>query len=95
LENCKVENKKPISEDDSVFAYAKQVGISHDFLRLQWCEFKDRYSAGDAKRYKDWPNVFRKSVRGNWFRLWYASNEGGYALTTQGIQAQQLHEGKA
>lgn len=92
LEKCKSEEKKPIPVDDSVFAYAEQVGIPHDFLRLQWLEFKDRYSQPGAKRYKAWPIVFGKSVRGNWFKLWYAKN-GQYELTTTGHQAKKLHGG--
>lgn len=95
LEQCKAAGKKPIPEDDSVFTYAEQTGIPADFLRLQWCEFKDRYTMPGAKRYKAWATVFNKSVRGNWFRLWYADSNGSYALTTTGQQAQKLHkEGK-
>lgn len=89
---CKAAGVKPIPDDDGVFRYAEQAGIPHDFLRLQWLEFKDRYSLPGAKRYKAWPTVFGKSVRGNWFKLWYATNEGTYALTTTGIQADNAHK---
>jgi hypothetical protein len=92
LDQCKAVAEKPIPEDASVFAYASSVGISQDFLRLQWLEFKERYSAPGAKRYRAWPVVFDKSVRGNWFKLWYASNDGGYALTTVGQQASRRHK---
>lgn len=91
LEDCKAKQAKPIPEDDSVFDYAAKIGISTEFLRLQWLEFKDRYGMDGAKRYKCWPAVFGKSVRGNWFKLWYASNDGGYALTTVGQQAKRQH----
>lgn len=90
LKTCKQEGRKPIPENSAVFDYAIKVGIPNDFLKLQWLEFKDRYSAPDAKRYKDWPLVFSKSVRGNWFKLWYAT-DNGYALTTTGQQAEKLH----
>lgn len=93
LDDCKAEGKKPIPEDDAVFVYAEDTGIPQDFLRLQWCEFKDRYTLPNAKRYKAWPIVFGKSVRGNWFRLWYLDGNGKYTLTTQGQQAQKLHRG--
>lgn len=93
LENCKTEGRKPIPNDAPVFAYATQASIPHEFLRLQWLEFKDRYGDG-SKRYKDWATVFSKSVRGNWFKLWFANAEGGYALSTIGVQAQKTHEGK-
>jgi hypothetical protein len=92
LDECKAAAEKPIPEDASVFAYASSVGISQEFLRLQWLEFKERYSAPGAKRYKAWPVVFDKSVRGNWFKLWYASSDGGYALTTVGQQAHRRHK---
>jgi hypothetical protein len=92
LAECKAAGAKPIPDDDPVFAYAATVGIPHDFLRLQWLEFKARYSLPEAKRYKAWSTVFGKSVRGNWFRLWYATNDGGYALTTTGVQADNAHK---
>lgn len=88
---CKAEGKKPIPEDDPVFAYASKAGIPQDFLRLHWLEFKDRYALPDAKRYKAWPTVFRKSVRGNWFRLWFIAPDGRCELTTTGLQAQRIH----
>jgi hypothetical protein len=90
LDDCKQAGKKPIPEDDSVFEYASKVGIPNDFLRLQWLEFKARYTEAGAKRYKAWPTVFGKSVRGNWFHLWYAK-DGGYVLSTTGEQARKAH----
>jgi hypothetical protein len=91
LDDCKRSGDKPIPEGHAVFGYATKVGIPDDFLRLHWLEFKDRYTMPDAKRYKSWSTVFHKSVKGNWFRLWYAANDGGYALTTTGLQAQRNH----
>jgi uncharacterized protein YdaU (DUF1376 family) len=91
LEQCRREGKKPIAEDSPVFTYAKEIGLPHDFLRLQWLEFKARYSLPDAKKYKAWPTVFGKSVRGNWFKLWYVKDDT-YFLSTQGLQAQKLHK---
>jgi hypothetical protein len=91
LAECKRAGEKPIPEGHAVFAYADKVGIPSEFLRLHWQEFKDRYTMPDAKRYRSWPTVFHKSVKGNWFRLWYAANDGSYALTTTGQQAQRDH----
>lgn len=91
LKKCKEEGKRAIPEGHAVFAYAEKAGIPHEFLKLHWLEFKDRYSHEDSKRYKAWPTVFLKSVRGNWFKLWYAA-DGGYALTTVGLQAKKLHK---
>jgi uncharacterized protein YdaU (DUF1376 family) len=95
LDRCKAENAKPLPQDDPVFDYAEKVGIPLEFLRLQWHEFKDRYTLPDAKRYKAWKTVFGKSVRGNWFKLWYVAQDGSYALTTVGQQAQRNHTSEA
>ena len=88
LEAIKASAEKPIPENDPVFAYAEQVGIPPDYLRLCWREFRDRYSQPGAKRYRDWRGVFRKAVRGNWFKLWWVDAAGAYALTTVGKQAE-------
>ncbi|CUI05294.1 hypothetical protein [Massilia antarctica] len=95
LEQCKLADDKPIRADDAVFDYAAKVGVPTDFLCLQWLEFKERYSLEGAKQYKSWPTVFAKSVRGNWFRLWYIQPDGAYALTTSGLQARRQHEAGA
>jgi hypothetical protein len=91
LDECKQTGAKAIPEGHAVFAYAGKVGLPDEFLRLHWLEFKDRYTMPDAKRYKSWPTAFQKSVQGNWFKLWFASNDGSYALTTVGQQAQRNH----
>jgi uncharacterized protein YdaU (DUF1376 family) len=91
LQNCKELGKKAIPEDDPIFEYAEKAGIPSEFLKLHWLEFKARYSVPDAKKYKSWPLAFNKSVRGNWFKLWYAT-DNGYALTTTGQQAEKVHK---
>lgn len=88
LEKCKEAGCKPIPEGHSVFGYTEKVGIPDEFLRLQWIQFKERYTLEDAKRYKAWATVFYKSVVGNWFKLWYLKNDT-YELTTVGLQAQR------
>ncbi|MCA8068524.1 hypothetical protein [Burkholderia vietnamiensis] len=95
LANCRETGEKPIAEDDPVFDYAEKTGIPIDVLRLHWLEFKARYSIPDAKRYKDWRTVYRKSVRGNWFRLWFLRADGSCGLTTQGEQARREHQQEA
>lgn len=92
LEECRKAGEKPIPDDDPVFAYADKVKLPYDFLALQWREFKDRYLQPDAKRYKAWRTVFRKSVQCNWLKLWYIAGDGSYALTTAGQQAQRSHQ---
>lgn len=92
LEAVKASGGKPVPEDDPVFAYAAEVGIPDDFLRLAWLEFRHRYCQPEAKRYRDWRAVFRRAVRGNWLKLWFVQPDGAYALTTVGIQAQRAHD---
>jgi len=94
IDNCKTVGEKPIPDDDPVIDYAEEVGIPPEFLWLQWREFIDRYKDPDSKQYKDWRIVFRKSVRGCWFKLWYIDGNGKYALTTTGLQAQLAHKAK-
>lgn len=91
LQACRQSGVKPIPEGDTVFTYAEQVGIPLEFLRLHWLEFKARYSEPEAKRYKDWAAVHRKSVRGNWFKLWFIAPDGNVSLTTVGEQARRAH----
>ncbi len=91
LEACKEKDIKPIPETDAVFKYATAAGIPDEFLRLQWMEFRDRYQEEEAPKYKAWATVFRKSVRGNWYKLWYAKDDGTYELSTTGKQAARLH----
>ncbi|MFM0647957.1 hypothetical protein PQR14_26875, partial [Paraburkholderia bryophila] len=93
IAECKASGEKPIPESDPVFAYVEEAGIEGDWLALQWSEFKARYLDGH-KRYKDWRKVFRNSVRGNWFRLWYIKPDGS-GLTTQGMQAKAAFDNKA
>lgn len=92
LADCRKAGVKPIPDDDPVFAYADKVQLPADFLSLQWREFKDRYQLPGSKRYKAWRTVFLKSVKGNWFKLWFVGADGQYALTTVGQQAQRDHK---
>jgi hypothetical protein len=94
MKRCKEAGETPIPNEHPVFAYASQAGIPDEFLSLHWLEFKDRYSDG-KKKYTEWRTVFSKSVRGNWFHLWYAAKDGsGFHLTTDGVQAQNVHRDK-
>lgn len=95
LAECKQKGVKSIPEGDPVFDYAAKVGIPTEFLQLQWLEFRERYTLPGAKRYKSWPTVFRKSVQGNWFKLWFVGQDDQYALTTVGQQAKRNHRDAA
>lgn len=80
--------------ESAVFDYAERVGIPSEFLHIAWLEFRHRYSMPGAKRYRDWRIVFRKSVEGNWLKLWWLDGDA-YRLTTAGQQAKLAHSEKA
>lgn len=94
LTTIKAMGEDPIPADDPVFGYADSVGIPRDHLRLAWREFRERYSLPNAKRYRCWRTVFRKAVRGNWFKLWHFAGDA-CALTTTGVQAKRAAEANA
>lgn len=89
LANCKSSGKKPIGDDDPIFDYADKTGVSEEMLYACWQEFKLRY-IGNAKRYADWPAVFRNAVRSNWYRLWFLKDGEQAAWTTAGEQARRV-----
>lgn len=91
LDQCKESGEKAIPDEDPVFAYAEETGIPIDFLRLHWLEFRERYTTKNSKRYRDWRQTYRNSVRGNWFKLWFLRADGTCGLTTQGEQAKRHH----
>lgn len=91
LEAIKTEGEKPVPSDDPVFAYAEDVGIPPDFLRLAWLEFRHHYTQTETKRYRDWRAVFCKAVRSNWLKLWWVDGDQ-YRLTTRGEQAKRAHQ---
>jgi phage replication O-like protein O len=88
LENCKIENRKPVPEGDGVFKYADEVGIPMDFVRYAWIEFKHKYTQPHAKTYIDWNQHFRNAVRENWYHVWFIKDDA-YHLTTRGLQIQK------
>jgi len=93
IENQTKAKAKLIPENHAVLTYAKSAGIPQDFLALAWHEFKSRYttSPDDHKKYRDWPGVFLKAVKGNWFKVWVIDS-GAYKLTTIGQQAEMARK---
>jgi len=88
-EEVKSSGCKAISDYQPVWDYAERVGIEHDWIRIAWLKFSERYSKDpqySKKKYVDWRQVFRNCVEGNWLGLWYAKDEKFY-LTTVGVQA--------
>lgn len=79
-----------IRPEHAVFAYGRKIGLPEVYLDLAWCVFQDRYEEAD-KKYRDWPAVFLRAVRENWFKLW-ARGDSGFYLTTAGQQASLAHD---
>lgn len=94
LDDIKARGEQPIPPTDPVFAYAEEAGIPMEHMRLAWAEFRARYCEPGSKRYRDWRTVYRKAVRGNWFKLWFCTADGEYALTTTGQQALRSMQAK-
>jgi len=90
LASCKAAGEKPIPENDAIFEYARKQGLSIEFVRLAWLEFKRKYTE-QPKKQKDWRAHFRNAVRENWYGLWFFK-DGGAMLTTRGIQVDTEHK---
>lgn len=87
IADLKSQGEPPFRDDDPIYDYAKDSKIPLEFIEICWAEFQGRYFE-EKKKYKDWRSVFRKCVRGNWFKLWWFNNAtGSYELTTPGVQA--------
>lgn len=85
--DCKERGEKPIPEDDPVFAYAEDVGLPLDFVRLAWIEFSRVYSQEGAKNYINWRQHFQNYVRKNYGKLWFRDKRTStWELTTAGQQ---------
>jgi len=89
LAECEAAGEKPIPADDAVFAYAQRIGLPPEYVALAWAWFKTRYAGKTQKGVRGWRQAFRNAVEGNWPKLWYADDAGGWALTTAGKQAQR------
>ncbi|KQQ93644.1 hypothetical protein ASF77_22435 [Massilia sp. Leaf139] len=97
LDACAAAGERPLRDYEPLWRYAEGAGLSQDFVALAWVEFCRRFrpgGTGDAKRYKDWRQAFRKYVEGNYLKLWAIDGNGAYFLTTLGKQAQKIHESK-
>jgi hypothetical protein len=95
LEKCKERGEKAISEHDPLLTYVDDTGLPMEFVNLAWMEFKRQHLPGgpnERRLQADWRKHFVNCVTKGWYKLWYASADGGYALTTVGIQAQRLHD---
>lgn len=91
MENIKAAGERAITDHQALWDYVQRIRLPAEFVELAWLQFKRRYLQDPQyrnKRYKDWRQVFRNAIEGNWFKLWMAADDG-YRLTTQGVQAQR------
>lgn len=96
MAEAKDRGEQLIPDGDPVFEYADKVGLPHDFLHLAWKQFRRTYTGARAsKRYRDWRQVFRNAVEGNWLKLWRIDGTGEFVLTTEGEQAKRINDGGA
>lgn len=97
LDECRQKGERPLRDYEPLWRYAKGAGLPEDFVALAWVEFTRRYQpggTGEAKRYKDWRQAFRKFVECNYLKLWALDGNGQYFLTTLGRQAQKVYESR-
>jgi len=79
LDACKEAKSKPIPDGHSVRTWATDAGLAPEMLQIAWLQFRERYTEsekGKGKRYKDWPGHFATAVKANWFKLWFAGDNG-------------------
>lgn len=87
LTDCKRSKVKPVPDDHHIRRWSADAGVSAEMLQIAWVKFRERYTDGEkgkGKRYKDWPGHFATAVKDNWFKLWFADDEG-VKWTTQGL----------
>jgi hypothetical protein len=91
LSRIREAGEQAIPESDPVFAYVKRVGVPLEFVRLHWVVFRNKYLTA-TKRQRDWRQVFRNSVEGNWYHLWRFRPDGECVLSDVGEQARRDQE---
>lgn len=90
IETLRTNGEKPISGYQPVWDYAEKIGLDPEWLEIAWMKFADRYRNDPSyykKRYADWRRHFLNAVEGNWFSIWRTTPNGGFALSTVGVQA--------
>lgn len=93
LANCKRDGIKPIRDDDPIISESESIGIPYDWLVLNWLVLIER-NRETGKKQKDWPAVFRRTVRERWYKLWWFDNNNVCILSSDGKQAQLRHGAK-
>jgi len=94
LDRCRQAGEKAISNHAPLLEYVDRTGLPLEFIQIAWEVFKAEHlpSGGNGRRLQaDWRRHFMNYVTKGYYRLWYATADGQYALTTAGVQAQKMH----
>ena len=94
LEQCRSENIKPISDDDSIFDFCDKAKIPYEFLQIAWLSFRDDFLENDTKTQKDWKAAFRNYVKKDYMKIWYFNKQDECLLTTKGVALQNFYRDK-
>lgn len=87
LAECKRAKTKPVPDDHAIRRWAADAGVTPEMLQIAWVKFRERYTEGEkgkGKLYTRWADHFATAVKDNWFKLWFADDEG-VKWTTQGL----------
>jgi len=94
LDRCQQAGEKAISDHTPLLEYVDRTGLPLEFIQIAWEVFKAEHlpSGGNGRRLQaDWRRHFMNYVTKGYYRLWYATADGQYALSTAGVQAQKMH----
>jgi len=97
IDRCRQAGETAISGYEPLRKYVDGVGLPMEFVKLAWDVFKAEHGpegVHERRMQADWRRHFLNYVTKGYYRLWYANAEGQFGLTTQGVQAQRLHEHK-
>ena len=97
IDRCRQAGETAISGYEPLRKYVDGVGLPMEFVQLAWDVFKAEHGpegVHERRMQADWRRHFLNYVTKGYYRLWYANAEGQFGLTTQGVQAQRLHEHK-
>lgn len=89
LARCQERGEQPIPADHPAFDFSAQAGIPVEWLEVAWAEFCRRYR-DNPKVHRDWRDLFFRTVRENWLRIWYVDRATGEVrLTSEGLLLQR------
>lgn len=97
-DECKAKGEGVVSAYKPLLDHVDSSGLPMEFVQLAWDLFKKEFEPGgvnENRRQKDWRRHFYNYVTKNYYRLWWASDNGSaveYKLTSVGLQTKQAIE---